>query len=170
MKQIIFTLSIFTFLCVQANAQVTGKVFRDYNSDGVQQAGEPGRGDIKVYFYQNGVNPTTDVLVGSTTSAANGSYSFNPPSYPVRIEFVIPAGMCNLSPGEDFSAPNGNTYGTNVQFASGPGVHNYIINYPADFSIEGNPFVFISIMGNGDPLNNSGASEDANDQNAIGRF
>ncbi|MBL7832152.1 MAG: hypothetical protein JNK41_14080 [Saprospiraceae bacterium] len=141
-------------------AQITGKVFRDYNSDGIQQAGEPGRGGIIVNFYKDGVSPTTDVFLGSTTSSASGSYSYTPASYPVRIEFIIPSGLCNLSPTQDFSAPNGNTYGSSIQFASGPSVHNYIINYPSDFSTDANPSTFLNVYGNGDPLDGSGNVKD----------
>lgn len=148
------------FISTEINAQITGKVFRDYNSDGIQQAGEPGRGGIIVNFYKDGVSPATDVFLGSTTSNATGAYTYTPASYPVRIEFIIPNGLCNLSPGQDFSAPNGNTYGTNVQFATGPGTYNYIINYPTDFSTDANPNTFLTVYGNGDPLNTTGNVQD----------
>lgn len=154
------TLIFFLFLFQSLNAQIVGKVFRDYNSDGIQQSGEPGRGGIIVKFFKNDVLPATDVLLGSTTSAADGSYSFTPISYPVRIEFTIPTGLCGLSPLQDFSAPNGNTYGTNVQFANGPGTYNYIINYPSDFSTDANPNSYVTIFGNGDPLNAGGNVKD----------
>jgi hypothetical protein len=154
---IIFLLSLLT---LSVEAQITGVAFRDYNADGVQQAGEPGRGNILVKFYSNAALPSKDALLGSTTTAANGSYSFNPPSYPVRIEFEIPNGFCNLAPNQDFSAPNGNTYGTAVQFATGPGVKNFIISYPADYSVTADPQVFTSCFVNGDPLP-AGSSGDA---------
>ncbi|MFZ1703863.1 MAG: SdrD B-like domain-containing protein, partial [Saprospiraceae bacterium] len=134
------------------HAQITGTVFRDYNGDGIRQSGEPLRGDIIVKFYTNGVLPVKDVLLGTTTTATNGTYSFNPGSYPVRIEFEIPDGFCNLSPTLDFSAGNGNTYGTAVQFAQGPGVHNFILTYPADFALTDNPPTYTTCFVNGDPL------------------
>ncbi|HMR90253.1 MAG TPA: SdrD B-like domain-containing protein, partial [Saprospiraceae bacterium] len=105
------------FVSETSFSQITGKAYRDYNGDGIQQGGEPNRGNIIVKFYTNGTLPAKDVLVGTTTTASNGTYSFNPPSYPVRIEFEIPDGFCNLSPTQDFSADNGDTYGTAVQFA-----------------------------------------------------
>lgn len=151
---------LFVSINEELAAQVTGKVYRDYNSDGIQQSGEPGRGGIIVNFYKQGTLPVLDAFIGTTTSAADGSYSFSPASYPVRIEFIIPSGLCNLSPTEDYSAPNGGTYGTNIQFATGSSVHNYIINYPADFSTDANPSSYITMYGNGDPLNSSGNVKD----------
>jgi uncharacterized repeat protein (TIGR01451 family) len=144
--------SIFVFSGISLTGQITGKAFRDYNGDGIQQAGEPNRGNIVVKFYSNGTLPVTDVLLGSATTASDGTYSYSPPSYPVRIEFEIPDGFCNLSPIQDFSAGNGNTYGTAVQFADGPGVHNFILTYPADFALTDNPPTFTSCFVNGDPL------------------
>jgi hypothetical protein len=140
------------------HAQITGKAFRDYNGDGVQQSGEPGRDGIVVKAYSNAVPPAKDVLVAQTTTNASGSYSLTPPSYPVRLEFTIPTGLCNLDPSQDFSAPNGDTYGSSVQFATGPGVYNYVINYPADYSVNPNPYVFTPCYINGDNLGGGSAS------------
>ncbi len=145
---------------IAVQSQITGLAFRDYNADGIQQGGEPGRGNILVKFFSNAPLPSKDALLGSTTTAGDGSYSFNPPSYPVRIEFEIPNGFCNLGPNQDFSAPNGNTYGTAVQFATGPSVKNFIISYPADYSITADPQVFTTCFVNGDPLI-PGSSADA---------
>jgi|GEM_PF-478584 len=146
--------SFLAFCCfaVLAQGQVTGTAFRDYNGDGIQQGGEPGREGIIVNFYTNASPPFKDQFVGSTTTNNSGNYSYNPPNYPVRIEFVIPSGLCNLDPAEDYPAANGDTYGTGVQFASGPGVHNFIINYPADFAIDENPPVYVPCYVNGDNL------------------
>ena len=43
---------LFVSINGELSAQVTGKVYRDYNSDGIQQSGEPGRGGIIVNFYK----------------------------------------------------------------------------------------------------------------------
>ncbi len=150
----------FLFISDISIAQITGKAYRDYNGDGIQQGGEPNRGNIIVKFYTNSTLPAKDALVGTTTTASDGTYSFNPPSYPVRIEFEIPDGFCNLSPTQDFSAGNGDTYGTAVQFATGPGVYNFILSYPADFATIENPLAFTPCFVNGDPLP-AGSSGDA---------
>ena len=146
------------FVSIAVQSQITGLAFRDYNGDGIQQGGEPGRGNILVKFYSNAALPSKDAFVGSATTASDGTYSYNPPAYPVRIEFEIPNGFCNLSPTQDFSAANGNTYGTAVQFATGPGTYNFIISYPADYSITADPQVFTSCFVNGDPLIPGGSS------------
>jgi uncharacterized repeat protein (TIGR01451 family) len=161
LQWLFFSFLFLLFVSVQINAQITGTVFRDYNGDGIRQSGEPLRGDIIVKFYTNGTLPVKDVLVGTTSTASDGTYSFNPPSYPVRIEFEIPDGFCNLSPVQDFSAGNGNTYGTAVQFADGPGIHNFIITYPADFALTDNPPTYTTCFVNGDPLvpGTSGSSD-----------
>ncbi|MBK8557080.1 MAG: hypothetical protein IPL65_15500 [Lewinellaceae bacterium] len=148
------------------NAQITGTVFRDFNGDGVQQAGEPGRGGIIVKAYTNATLPAKDVFLVQTTTNANGQYTLSPPSYPVRLEFSIPTGLCNLDPDQDFPAPNGATYGTATQFALAPGVYNFIINYPADFSIDPDPFVFTPCFVNGNPLGGG----DAGTADAFVRF
>ncbi len=166
----IFVLALFLVAGMAFNAtlqaQITGTVFRDYNGDGVKQAGEPIREGIVVKAYKNVALPGTDAFLGQTTTDVNGNYTLNPASYPVRLEFSIPTGLCNLDPGQDFPAPNGDTYGSAVQFASGPGVHNFIINYPADFSIDPDPQVFTSCFVNGDPL----AGGDAGEMDGFVRF
>jgi hypothetical protein len=139
--------------------QITGRAFRDFNSDGIQQAGEPGREGIIVKAYSNAAPPAKDAFLGQTTTDATGDYLLNPASYPVRLEFIIPTGLCNLDPDEDFAAPNGATYGTAVQFADAPGVHNFIINYPFDYSVDPNPYVFAPCFVNGDPLAGGNAGE-----------
>jgi hypothetical protein len=155
-----------TSLSTSLQAQITGTVFRDYNGDGVKQAGEPAREGIIVKAYSNTTLPATDVFLTQTTTNISGNYTLNPASYPVRLEFSIPTGLCNLDPTQDFPAPNGDTYGSAIQFASGPGVHNFIINYPADFSIDPNPKVFTSCFVNGDPL----AGGDAGEMDGFVRF
>jgi hypothetical protein len=147
------------FIVFSANAQITGFAFRDYNGNGTQQAGEPGRGGIIVKFYSNTALPGKDAYLGSTTTNASGSYSYTPAVYPVRIEFEIPSGLCNISPTQDYSGAFGTGYGTAVQFAYGPSVHNFVVSYPSDFSTDANPYSFLTIFGNGDPLNTSGTAK-----------
>lgn len=135
-------------------AQITGTAFRDYNGNGTQEGGEPGRDGIIVNFYSNPAPPAKDALVGSTMTNASGDYTFNPNpgDYPIRVEFEIPDGLCNISSMQDYSGGNGDNYGTAVQFANGPGTHDFVVAYPYDFSSEASPLTFLSVMGNGDPL------------------
>lgn len=163
-KAVLFLALVLSF---SSHAQISGFVFRDYNGNGTKQAGEPGREGIIVKFYSNANLPAKDTYLGQTTTNSSGNYSFNPAVYPVRIEFEIPSGLCNLSPTQDFSGAYGGTYGTAVQFANGPGTRNFVISYPYDFSTEANPSSFVCIMGNGDPLDPTGT---AKDQPAVARF
>ncbi len=143
-------------------ANVTGMAYSDFNGDGIQQAGESGRGGIIVKAYSNTNLPNKDVEVATTTTNPDGSYTLNVANdqYPVRIEFSIPTGQCNLDASQDFPAANGNTYGTAVQFAQAAGeTHNFIFNYPADFSIDSNPRVFLPRYGNGDPIGGGNAGD-----------
>ena len=144
---------MFLFLfAVSALSQITGTAFRDYNGNGTQDGGEPGRDGIIVSFYSNVPTPAKDALLGMTVTDANGNYSFNPASYPVRIEFEIPDGLCNMSSDQDYSGANGDNYGTAVQFATAAGSHDFVVAYPYDFSTDDNPISFLAVLGNGDPL------------------
>lgn len=141
--------SILLLSSVAAYADMTGTAFSDFNGDGVQQAGEVGRAGIIVKAFQAG-NP---VETASAVTDASGQYTLKPPAYPVRVEFSFPTDTCGLDPTLDFPATNGDKYGTSTQFASADGeVHNFIFNYPADFSTDDNPRVFLTRMANGDPL------------------
>ncbi|RZK33512.1 MAG: hypothetical protein EOO61_15165, partial [Hymenobacter sp.] len=46
------------------------RIFQDYNRNGIQDAIDPGVANVPVYLYEDGV------LRGSTTSGANGAYTF----------------------------------------------------------------------------------------------
>ena len=69
-----------------ANAQISGTVYRDFNANGVKDASatfnEIGLAGVTVKAYNS-----TNTLVGTTTSAASGTYSFSGLTLPLRIEF-----------------------------------------------------------------------------------
>jgi protocatechuate 3,4-dioxygenase beta subunit len=72
-----------------ANGSVGDFVWNDLDKDGVQDAGEPGISGVTVRL----VNATTNTVVATTTTDANGYYIFNdviPGSY--QVEFVTPSG------------------------------------------------------------------------------
>ena len=102
--------SIMLLLSSIVFANVTGNSFRDFNGDGVQQAGESGRAGIVIKAYSNTL--TGDVEVASTQTIADGTYSLTIANdkYPVRLEYSIPTGYCNLDASQDYPAANGNTY------------------------------------------------------------
>jgi hypothetical protein len=95
-------LTLGVVMTTSLHAQITGTVFRDFNGDGIKQAGEPAREGIIVKAYKNAVLPAKDAFLIQTTTDANGNYTLNPASYPVRLEFSIPTGLCNLDPTQDY--------------------------------------------------------------------
>lgn len=140
-------LLIILMLGIHANvcSQVSGTVFRDYNGNGTQDAGEPGVGGIVANAYNS-----ADALSGSATTAAAGTYTITGVTGAVRVEFVIPANGCLAIRGQDYSALNGATYGTSVRFLTAPATGvNYAINYPAQYTTNTNPQLATSIYSYG---------------------
>ena len=71
---------IFLFLPLLIEANITGTAFKDYNADGIKQAGEPGVGGIIVKAYRNDT-ANKDALVTQTTTASDGTYSLDTGGY-----------------------------------------------------------------------------------------
>ncbi len=151
-------------------------VFRDYNANGVWDAGEPGQGGITVTatcVADNGTTPTssfddTYAPPATTTTAADGSYTLTGANVrgDCRVEFAIPAAMrAFLQPGvatNPVAAPN--SAGSFVQFATagtpGPTVTTGV-NNPSNFTNATNtPKVAVGRNETGDsnPTANRGAS------------
>lgn len=114
---------------VNANSQISGVVFRDFNGNGIK--------DNTVSFnepFAEGVTVKATLPSGTHHTAvtnSSGAYSFSvmqiPAATKVRIEFS------GLETG-DFSSSNGSGNGTNVQFTTAPDVAiNYAINAPEDY-------------------------------------
>ena len=112
-----------------AQGQVKGVVFRDFDLNGIQSDTLPievGVADVTVMaFVDLSKTPV------STTSAADGSYSFTSGQVPVgklvRIEF-------STFQYGDYNGPIGAGSGTSVQFVKAPATNvNLGINYPADY-------------------------------------
>ena len=111
------------FISQSIQAQVSGKVFRDFNSNGqidsIATYSETGQIGIIVKAFN-----ALGVAVGSATTNSNGMYSILGISGPLRIEFS------NI-PNADFSSFSG---GTSVQFVNGGATNvNFGINYPNDY-------------------------------------
>ena len=56
----------------ETGVSITGTVFDDTNGDGTQEAGEPGEGGVTVSLLN-----TQGQVIATTTTAPDGSYSFN---------------------------------------------------------------------------------------------
>ena len=167
--------AIFCFaINLTSKGQTTGTTFRDFNGNGTRQNTpgtfvEPVVAGIIVNAYNS-----SDVLVASYTTSAAGTftipltgsaYNGTPGSntgsvntgVAIRLEFIIPAtGSCGLNPNFDYSAANGNTYGTSVRFVNGGATgNNYAINDPSQYVSDAAPFtntyIFQALLAFGDP-------------------
>ncbi len=79
----------------QQQGTVNGTVYNDLNGDGTQQAAEPGIQGVTVQL----VNSTTNAVIATTTTNANGYYSFglvNPGPYVVKE--TTPSGFAPTTP------------------------------------------------------------------------
>ena len=85
------------------SANITGTVFRDINQNGAQNSPEPGIAGIEVRAYSS-----ANVLISTTTSAANGSYTLTTGAGNYRIEYGT------LS----FLEPAGGSTSSSVRFAA----------------------------------------------------
>ncbi|GAB4047705.1 SdrD B-like domain-containing protein [Spirosoma litoris] len=115
--------------CVTVNGQVKGVVFRDFDSNGIRSDTLPievGVAGIRVLaFVELSKTPI------STTTAADGTYSFSETSIPagkrIRLEFT------NFQAG-DYNGSYGANSGTSMQFVTAPNNEADLgINYPADY-------------------------------------
>ncbi len=115
--------------CV-AGGSITGTVFNDYNNNGVQDAGEPGIPGVEVSGYLSSTTGTASA--GTTcltvaTAGSEGQYTFEPASYPVRMEFALPESLQTYLK----AGPAG---GTTVQFVNAAsGGIDVAFHDPADF-------------------------------------
>jgi hypothetical protein len=116
---------------LNAKAQITGKVFRDFNANGIHVSSiEPGLKNVTVNAYDN-----SGILFTATTSST-GTYSIAGGTGPYRVEFILPA---------YYYASNGSVSNTTVQFVAAGGTANLGVNYPADYC-QANPAVSVPIL------------------------
>ena len=144
---ILLLLTIFSF------ASITGVAFKDYNSDGIKQDGEPGISGINLKVYTSDTDG--DKLIAEVNTTTDGSYTVDIDSsdFPVRLEFDIPKDQCFLDSTLDFSSAGGDNYGTSIQVAQeDEEVHNFAVSYPYDVATDDNPETFTAIEIAGDPL------------------
>ncbi len=131
---------ILSLISNSVNAQVTGKVFRDFNSNGsidsTASYKETGQIGVIVKAYNS-----AGAEVGTATTDSKGKYTILGVSGPLRIEF-------SSIPNADFSAVSG---GTSVQFVNGGATNvNFGINLPSDYC-QTNPYIATTCFVVGDP-------------------
>jgi hypothetical protein len=127
------------------NAQVSGVVFRDFDSNGIRSDTLPielGVAGVTVRAFIN-----FDRIPISTSSDAYGNYAFSstdvPPGSSVRIEFD------NFLTGY-YTSSYGSNNGTSVQFLKAPvGSVDLGINYPSDYCQQAGKLLITSCFVNG---------------------
>jgi hypothetical protein len=125
----VFAVFCLIIISQTVDAQVSGTVFRDFNSNGIIDTTsstykEVGQIGIVVKAFNS-----SGLEVGTSITDINGKYTITGVSGPLRIEFS------NL-PNLDFSAFSG---GTSVQFVNGGASNiNFGINHPGDYC-QANP-------------------------------
>lgn len=121
-----------------AGSDITGKVFRDFNGNGILDTGianytEDGVPGVTVTAYNAAGTSVASVVTGS-----DGSYALTAGVGEFRVEFT------DLATG-DFPSAYGTGNGTKIQFAAGGATNvNLGVNYPAQYSANRNPKVVTS--------------------------
>jgi SdrD B-like domain len=129
LKRSKYTISMVLFLLTYStsiNAQISGIVFRDFNANGVKNNSatfnEPFLAGITITAYNS-----AGTTVGTTTTAANGTYSFTGLTLPIRIEFT------GYQTGE-FPGISGTGNKSSVQFYSlATTSADFGVSYPNDY-------------------------------------
>ena len=122
-------------------AQVSGKVFKDFNANGIQTTAapdpiEPGLKDVTVNAYD-----ATGTALTPVTTSTSGDYSISGGTAPYRVEFILPP---------SYYASKGDVSNTTVQFLATGGTANLGVNYPNDYC-QANPPIATTSFINGDP-------------------
>jgi len=86
---------------VAENATISDFVWNDLNRNGIQEGGETGLAGVVINLLDSAGNPidgdpaTPGVQPATTTSDANGNYSFSVPAGSYIVEFVAPTGYAH---------------------------------------------------------------------------
>lgn len=139
---VFFSLSLLQSL----DAQVSGVVYRDFNSNGVKNNttyyNEPGVAGITIKAYDE-----TGTVLGTTTSGINGSYSFSAGTIPAATKVRLEFSGWNTA---DFPAASGANNKTSVQFVTAPATNaDWGINYPGDYIDNLNARIIVPTYSNG---------------------
>lgn len=133
------------------HAQISGTVFRDFNNDGIMQAGtEPGVSGVTVNAYD-----ANNTVINTTVSAANGTYTL-PFTSAVRIEFELAPGPFCSNTSADYTGVA--AAGNNVRFVNANTANlDYGVQNPDDYYVTADPLVFLPQFNRGDPLGGGNA-------------
>jgi trimeric autotransporter adhesin len=165
MKQKFYTLKIALIIATaiftnEVNAQISGTVFRDMNSNGIQDGTnpeEPGEFGVIVKAYN-----ASNTLLATVTTNATGDYNFTAAQVPsgtaVRLSFTATAG--------DYPSKRASANSSNVQFVTaGASTINidYAIATKKLLSNNSNPYVATTAATNGNALATGAGNAGDND-------
>lgn len=155
-------LRVFAVFCLfmisqSVHAQISGRVFRDFNSNGfidgsatsAIDAGDVGVVNVRVTAFN-----TSGTIAATVLSGIDGRYSLPTSAGSYRLEFS------NL-PFGDFTSFSGVNNSTSIQFVNdGTQNVNFGVNYPSQFC-QTNPQLVTTCYVNGDPIGGgtTGSSE-----------
>jgi hypothetical protein len=96
-------------LCPAAPLEIGNRIWRDGNGNGIQDPGEAGIAGVSVALYRS------DTLVGTTTTAGDGTYLFNATNVTLNGATGIESGVCNPGGTPVYSVRVPNIAGASVQ-------------------------------------------------------
>ena len=143
----------------EAAAQVHGVVFRDMNSNGIRDMGnptEPGQANVSVKAFD-----ASNTMLAATSTNPAGHYNFSGSKIPhgtaVRLEFE--------GNGGDYPSKRSSGNGGNIQFvtAGGGASVDYAIATKKLLSANANPYVATTAATNGNPLATGAGNAGDND-------
>jgi hypothetical protein len=149
---LLFTFSITQVASAMPPGIIQGRVFTDYNLDGIDNESGPGLAGVIVSVYDETGQIT------STTTDALGNYSIPAltDGTKYRLEYVLPSNLATLS-----SSMFGTNATTTVKFITAPADDiDQGFSAPEDFC-QADPFVLAPCFINGDPLGGGTANDNA---------
>lgn len=137
--------------CTTSANTISGIAFRDYNSNGLKDTYEPGASGVLVVAYNS-----SNVEIASTSTATDGTYSLTvSDGSSVRLEFQSIASYLYAG------TISATTSKARVSFLNSPACdYNLALSKPNEYC-QSNPNVATSCYVNGDPLDTSGTTKNA---------
>jgi hypothetical protein len=126
-----FVVLIISLISFSSLGQVSGKVFKDFNTNGTFDTGatfnDVGIEGVTVTAYS-----ASGSVAGTATTIADGTYSITGGTGSYRVEFILPA---------YYYASNGNVGNTTVQFVAAGATANLGVYSPEDYVGNVNPYI-----------------------------
>ena len=124
-------------------AQLSGKVFRDLNANGIYDTGELPESGIRVVAFNANGDSVTQVTTTSTLNGSGNNFTFSGMTLPIRLEYRVSSFL---------SSSNGSVGNSNLQvFTSASAMADLAVHYPVSYC-QINPDIVVPCFVSGDPL------------------